>query len=753
MNDPPAQTGPSQDHIDAHAVVTTLLGARTAGASAGNRRALFARMDELLATADGVPGEAAAVATPPVAQGGEAVRLSRMRLRNWKSFERADLVLPDEGASRPLMIVGGPNGFGKTSILEAFAFGLFGRRAVSDIGFLLNAAGGRGGKRRSYRIMLERSLHRSERARNEGMCAIELEFQTADGPIGIERKWYFDDTGGLIDEDEELLVRIGEDRHLLEAPVGVPAHEWFQEEIERRVMPAGLAPFFIFDGEQVERWADRKLSDQVRTAIGRMLGLDELAGLADDLRAYARDRERRMADDAPTAIATLIAEIERTQAELVHETEALTAVEGELAAARKERDELVATVSSAGGGSHASMQTLLEEEHRLAAELSRAERELVAAIAEGGPLALAGEALAARLVSELQAEAQHDASTALDPDALEPLWTRFLVGGPALDDGALATVRQHLEAAWTQSDDEPRDAVGHAHLDSRTRRLISTRLGSGVSAARRSVAEAHAAARDLEARLAATRESMAVSRIRDRRIGDAQGRLAEVAGRIEELEGVRGSHRRHAATLSEALDPRRTELEQRLSTMREAEPRARAASAARALASMVETHTERLAEGEHTRFAAAVTSSYRSLAHKNQVSRIDIAADGTVAMSDERGRDLTDYRLSAGESQLFAMALIAAVGELVGDRLPLIVDTPLGRLDTKHRQSVLAMLGRRTAQTILLTQPEEITALHLATIASSLAGSVTLGHHVDAVSGVGVSGFEGRYDPASESAA
>ena len=44
--------------------------------------------------------------------------------------------------------------------------------------------------------------------------------------------------------------------------------------------------------------------------------------------------------------------------------------------------------------------------------------------------------------------------------------------------------------------------------------------------------------------------------------------------------------------------------------------------------------------------------------------------------------------LSAGEKQIYAISILEALARTSGRNLPIIVDTPLGRLDSKHRQKL-----------------------------------------------------------------
>ena len=53
-----------------------------------------------------------------------------------------------------------------------------------------------------------------------------------------------------------------------------------------------MAPFFLFDGEQVKRLAERELADQVRLGVESVLGLHAWRDTVADLRDYAKDRGR-----------------------------------------------------------------------------------------------------------------------------------------------------------------------------------------------------------------------------------------------------------------------------------------------------------------------------------------------------------------------------------------------------------------------------------------------------------------------------
>ena len=65
--------------------------------------------------------------------------------------------------------------------------------------------------------------------------------------------------------------------------------------------------------------------------------------------------------------------------------------------------------------------------------------------------------------------------------------------------------------------------------------------------------------------------------------------------------------------------------------------------------------------------------------------------------------------LSAGERQLLAISILWALSEISKSNVPVIIDTPLGRLDSKHRKQLITKyFPEAGAQTVILSTDEEI---------------------------------------------
>lgn len=75
------------------------------------------------------------------------------------------------------------------------------------------------------------------------------------------------------------------------------------------------------------------------------------------------------------------------------------------------------------------------------------------------------------------------------------------------------------------------------------------------------------------------------------------------------------------------------------------------------------------------------------------------------------GRDghETQVDLSAGQMQILIMSLISALAEITHYQAPFVIDTPLARLDSEHRQGLFDHWKGLSQQVILLSQDAEVT--------------------------------------------
>ena len=101
----------------------------------------------------------------------------------------------------------------------------------------------------------------------------------------------------------------------------------------------------------------------------------------------------------------------------------------------------------------------------------------------------------------------------------------------------------------------------------------------------------------------------------------------------------------------------------------------------------------------------------------------------SVQLFDGRGERIPTERLSAGERQLLAVAMLWGLARVSGRRLPMVIDTPLGRLDSKHRSHIVERyFPHASHQVILLSTDEEIDQSLFASLEPWIGRSYELRH-------------------------
>ena len=326
----------------------------------------------------------------------------------------------------------------------------------------------------------------------------------------------------------------------------------------------------------------------------------------------------------------------------------------------------------------------------------------------------------------------------LKPETLEALLSAIDATEPDLRALDRETLHARIRRGWEELTEQMAQGdTRHHYLDGRLRQRVMecVRLrNTGVSNVRSQLVamiQVQGACTEVEATI-------------ERRYANDRSKLElkkDLEAITEHIDGLERQHRTLERTLGRLKGQRlhiADKLKARRTNCRGRESKQHRAEAALLAARKLEQVIQQIAPVCFESFADAVSRAYRALAHKTVVDHVTIDPQGTVSLVNRHHRIVHDFDLSAGESQVFAMALVAAVADTARCPMPLVIDTPLSRLDPDHRARVLEFFTTQPRQTVLLSQPDEIRDGYLDQIRDRIAAHFRL-DHLRGADGVGSS--------------
>jgi DNA sulfur modification protein DndD len=211
-------------------------------------------------------------------------------------------------------------------------------------------------------------------------------------------------------------------------------------------------------------------------------------------------------------------------------------------------------------------------------------------------------------------------------------------------------------------------------------------------------------------------------------IDEKRIRLAEVQALLGPLHQRIGGLKLKRESLESQLSQKRAELANLRQRVAHSAPGQNRAAAAARVAQMIDAILAEAVPGEVGAVAEAMTDAFRSMSHKGLVDKVEIDSDCTVRLLTKNRAEVTGLAASAGEQQLFSLALIQSVLLVSKRNFPILVDTPLGRLDERHRVALMKQFAALPGQVILLSTDTEVVGSALAAISESVAQTYVLQH-------------------------
>jgi DNA sulfur modification protein DndD len=588
---------------------------------------------------------------------------------------------------KPIILIGALNGSGKTTLLEAIQLALYGRAAK----FLQDKKGG-------YSRYLEESISRQRGIDSASISISFLSVDTKDDYV-VTRTWSSRDAPV---SDSVRVVRNG----LYDSDLSTRWSEYVDT-----FLPSALSDLFFFDGEKVESLAEpKRCSEIIADGLNALLGLDLVRDLEKSMLVLKkRLAQEQLTGSAHNTLEQINKELKSLDAAIASISESLQTLNSQLASTQEDIERLNYDYKRNGGDLYDKREELVSKRDLCKLELDSIRQEILRVAESDLPLA--------QVVHQLKeiAEIQRVSITAEQLKNLE--------NGLVLFSEVLAREvgsKLHIDVQALDFFKELANEVRVSQLSS----LKTSALPTDYEEVNRTVEAIH--------QLKST-SNVTVTRfdIKRSELEDLERQLAAVPAeeKVREIQDLLQKNESEFNNLMKAIERKNDDMarlrREQAIIEKKVEDLHAEARAEIAQSSMLNKINVALTKGSNAleifgktlrtkqleKLEGLVLDGFQQLLRKHRFVhslKIDKLSHA-VSVTTDNDNEMPAQKLSAGERQLLAVAVLWALARLSGRVLPTVIDTPLGRLDSIHRSRLVEhYFPYAGEQVILLSTDEEI---------------------------------------------
>lgn len=624
------------------------------------------------------------------------MKVKRVVLDNYKSFQEPTEFLfesNDEGKDKNLILIGGMNGSGKTSLMEAVEICLYGI-PKSEIFKRINKNGLRN---RNANLSLE----------------VQLELDSGE-ILTVKRKWRANQFLNEIKygdlEEEMLVIQDGSVRKL--------SQELWQDYLNS-IIPKSITKFFFFDGEKIQEIATEEFSGlRLKNDMESVLGIEIIRVLIDDLK-----RVRNKLAKNGSNVSKI--DVEKRESDLKYIGEKLKERESNKIEFEKDRinyendisefEEKIKKVLGFDPDLLEKKNHLMSKKVELNLRLTKVKDEINKICSEILPYILLCDFFSP-LVDQIKKEKSLRRNKVLienADEAAQQIVEKILI--PLLQESKninLNSIKGQIIAILKKEGStfvEPILSLTEDEED-KLQLLISKIEGeykSGLEPL-------------LENQEKLNKELSIVIKQRDELEipGEVKEAYEELNKKKNELNQILGKTRQQFIDTEEEIF-RLTEQEERqgkeldtlIASFEGTENQAQRFQRYGQLITAIEEYTEILKKSKLEDLEKYIFDMYKRLSSKRDLlDSISIDKDTyEITIWDNHKERINKRQMAAGEKEVFAISLLWGLAQSTELRLPVIIDTPLARLDSSHREQIVKQYFPFAGdQVILLSTDEEI---------------------------------------------
>lgn len=639
------------------------------------------------------------------------MKFRKLTIENYKSFQFPTTIeFPDSSEGKSIFLIGGMNGAGKTSVMEAVNICLYG--AKQDF--------------------IYKYINRKELAKGNAYVSFELMIETDElEEIQIKRTW----TAGTVDSPkpkdlEEKLVVIKDGKR-----VSVQNKDMWQDYLDAMI-PKGITQFFFFDGEKIQEIAADDHSEvRLKSSLEAALGIQYISKLSTDVLTLKQNERKNFVEISDEDIDFKESELKREKAKLSKKQQEKEEVQTDLNQFKTDYEDAKNRFQAAFNAEPESADETRQRERKkiqLASKKGQLDNQIKLIIDKHLPWALAGK-LFEPLKDQIDKERDAQTSKAISSHALQlaqdivkavdtpqPIYPSPLTDEQRkeLENRVLSVLKEeHSDTSDTFLNLSDRDIAKvlnkieeieqseilslkdflteRNEMDQELIQLEGASLGSSSDAEKQLFDE-------LQQQMESCQNQIGRSTVRLQNLSEE---ILSIENRIKDIELELGK-----------LYDKHNMSKEKVDFIKECD----------AIANLLNTFTIRLRKNKIHLLQEKTFEMYKLLSSKSGLIK-DLEIDEKtyeIVIRDRNGHEMKKSGLSAGEKEIFAVSLLWGLAQTSQLNLPIIIDTPLSRLDSVHRDNIVNNYFPNAAgQVIILSTDTEIDNSYFKTLETHLSGA------------------------------
>ena len=642
------------------------------------------------------------------------MHFTKVELHNFGIYKGTHVMcLRNKSGNRNITLVGGLNGRGKTTFHDAVLLALYGRQALKYIQE----------KARSYEKLLVDHINKHTL---DDITFIAVSICLDDGTnLRIKRSWQL--KNGKLEQNVIVEKNGSEDKYLGES------WSYYIEEI----LPFGIAKFFFFNNEKITQLADDITFEQVKTSIKSAIGISTIEKAIEHVDEVIKRKNNALLAFEKSELNTDFKEVNSKIKDVEKQiTEAMNAYYN----AERIRDEYIAKIEikekefwSTGGALSINRDKIQQEKKRISAEVEALQAEIKQISGNPStPLFMCKNLVRQSYENELiyqQEEAKYYSNKIIF-ELHQQIMDKLSICG--LDKMSFEKVKSIVDEVLVNKYSKAFIAQNRKSISAASKLLyehliteVFQNIIHQITVLISKIDEQENEILNLDIHLEKANEKTLAMQLFEA-LKFLEAKRAEADFEYEKykksLENLNYQY--------ETLKLQRKNLYKSVVEKQNAnDDNARILKYAVMSMDVLNEFKIRLQREKLNKLSNTITKCFKELVEKDSlVSNIKIESDTLdVIILDIDGNELLKTQLSAGEQQMFAVAVVWALAITSGYKAPVVVDTPMARLDSAHRTNfVTKYLPEASSQVVVLSTDEEIYGQYLDEIRDKIIDCYTL---------------------------